>query len=167
MKKFLNFFSLSLIVMIIAGFASCGDDKDEPSGNDLVDRLQGTWTIDKMKIQVLGQTFEYDLDDLKDETGYNQFYDEKLTFSGNKVNGQTYKVDGDRILLPYYESEDWWMKVSFSGSNMTLYMDITYQGVAMKMWVTYTKTRADFSGQLPGSATMLDGVFKFHPAFKK
>ena len=82
---------------------------------------------------------ELDIDDIKHNTGYDQFYDEVLRFDGERVNGQPFTVKGNKILLPYYENEEWWMEVSFKGSNMTLYMNIDYQGYNMKAWTTYSR----------------------------
>ena len=137
MKKFVNFFYMALIAVMSVGFTSCGDD--EPKGDDLIEKLQGTWNFESMKIETMGQTIEMDIDDIKHNTGYDQFYDAVLRFDGEKVNGQPFTVKGNKILLPYYENEEWWMEVSFKGSNMTLYMNIDYQGVNMKAWTTYSR----------------------------
>ncbi len=140
MHVYAMFFSVSL--------NSCKDDDDEPggggspSGDLLVEKLQGTWTIEKMTVKSFGQTIEFDLDDLKNNTGYSNFYDDVLTFNGNEVNGLAYSVDGNKIMLPWYEDYDegWWATVSFSGNQMTMYYDINYEGVKMEMWITYTKS---------------------------
>lgn len=137
MKKFANYLYMALIALMAVGFTSCGDD--EPKGGDLVEKLQGTWNIESMKVETMGQTIEMDIDDIKHNSGYNQFYDEVLRFDGEKVNGQPYTVKGNKLLLPYYENEEWWMEVSFKGSNMTLYMSVDYQGINMKMWATYSR----------------------------
>lgn len=142
MKKFLKFFCALLIGMLSVGFVSCGDDKDDldsPSGNNLTEKLQGTWTLDVMKIQVMGQTIEMNRDQLVDNSGYENFYDDVLTFNGSKVNGYDYQIDGNKILLPWYSELDWWQSVSFSGNKMTLFLDIVYEGIPMKMWITYVK----------------------------
>lgn len=110
-------------------FSSCGDDNGEPKGDDLVEKLQGTWYFDVMKIKVAGQVLEFTADELKHESGYDGFYDEKLTFSGNRVNGLEYSVKKNSVLLPWYEEQDWWATVSFSGSKMTMYYSVYSEGV--------------------------------------
>ncbi len=174
MKKFLNYFCALLIGVMCVGFVSCGDDDDEPksgsgggvpgttvTGNDLVEKLQGTWNFSKMKIQVMGQTIEMDRNDLVHNTGYENFYDDVLTFSGTKVNGLDYSVDGNKILLPWYESEGWWQSVSFSGNTMTLLLDVVYEGVPMKMWLTYIKSDARSTTFAPeASVSVLDAYLK-------
>lgn len=174
MKKFLNYFCALLIGAMCLGFASCGDDDDEPSGgsagtpsgtvtgSNLVEKLQGTWTFQKMKIQVMGQTVEMTRDELVGSTGYENFYDDVLTFSGSKVNGYDYQVDGNKILLPWYESQGWWQSVSFSGNTMILLLDVVYEGVPMKMWLTYVKTgsRAADSYMPEASISIFDAYLK-------
>ena len=119
---------------------SCGSDKeDEPTGDSLMDKLQGTWTADYVKLNFMGQTMEMTFDEFKREFGYDAFYDDVLTFNGMKVNGSTYWIDGNKILLPWYEEAEWWQTVSFSGNKMTLYLDADLEGVRMKTWITYIK----------------------------
>lgn len=142
-------FMAILVIGLACGclMSSCGDDKDEPTGDNLIEKLQGTWHAESMTINVMGQTIEMDMDDLRQDSGYDSFYDEVLTFNGTKVNGSEYKVKGNTILLPWYESADWWQSVSFSGNKMTLYLDVIYEGIPMKMWITYNKygSRASFT----------------------
>ncbi len=118
-------------------FSACGDDEDSPSGDALIERLQGTWFFDKAKLNIMGQTIEMNADEIRNGSGYENFYDESLSFSGTKVNGQTYKVDGNRVMLPWYTNLDWWAKVSFSKSQLIFEYDITQNGVNFKMWCYY------------------------------
>lgn len=142
MEKFIKIFYDIMFVVVASLFASCSSSSDEPSGDDLVEKLQGTWVLEKMKMSVMGQTIEMTADELKGESGYNEFYDDVLRFSGDKVNGYSYQVKGNKVLFPWYEEENWWAKVSFSGSTMTMYFDINYEGVPMKMWGIYVKSGA-------------------------
>ncbi len=167
MKKLMKFMSMMAFCICAAGFfTSCSDDKDEPSSSSggssvSAEQLDGTWTVKKMKMEVFGQTMEMTLEELKQSSGYNQFYDDVLTFSGNKVNGSTYTRDGNRILLPWYEELGWWSTVSISGSEMTLYFDIVQEGVSMKLWTVYTKSRASFDVQADGPSivsAMISGI---------
>lgn len=134
---------MSLLVMCLTvsmAFVSCGDDKDEPKGGDLVEKLQGTWYFDIMKMNAMGQTIEMDKEFIMNGSGYDQFYDDVLTFSGEKVNGSSFQVNGKKIMLPWYDNLDWWATVSFTGNKMTLYYDIYYEGTPIKMWITYVKS---------------------------
>lgn len=156
MEKLLKIVYGTMFVVLTLMFSACSSSSDEPSGDDLVEKLQGTWVLDKMKMSVMGQTFEMTADELKNESGYNQFYDEVLRFSGDKVNGYDYQVKGNKVLFPWYEETNWWAKVSFSGSTMTMYFDINYEGVPMKMWGIYVKSGARSTLE-PSEATK--GVF--------
>ncbi len=140
MKQFKFWGMLVACLMLALGFTSCSNDDDKPKGDDLMENLQGGWTFSTMKIKTLGQTVEMDIDDIRGNSGYDKFYDEYLTFNGDKVNGSTYRVDGNKIMLPWYEDLGWWGAVSFSGANMTMYYDLDYEGVDMKLWITYTKS---------------------------
>lgn len=133
-----------MLCLFSVSLHSCGSDDDEPgagapTGDDLVEMLQGTWTIEKMKVKTFGQTIELGIDDLKNYSGYSDFYDDVLSFNGNKVNGLSYSIDGNSILLPWYD-ETWWTEVSFSGNQMTLYYNINYEGVPMELWAIYSKS---------------------------
>ncbi len=164
MKK--NLFKIAAMLFVCfccAGLlSSCGDDKDEPSGKNLQEQLQGTWVFSKMKVSLMGQTVEMDRDDIVDGSGYNEFYDDVLTFSGDKVNGLKYSIDGNKILLPWYEEQQWWAKVSFSGSTMVLNCNVVEEGIEMQMWITYVKSGSR-SAVLPsvvdGSCTTLVSRF--------
>ncbi len=140
--KQLKFLGMLVACLTLAlGFTACSDDdEDEPSGDNLVESLQGNWTFTTIKVKTLGQTVEMDADDLRNNSDYDQFYDEYLTFSGNKVNGSPYRVEGNKIMLPWYEDLGWWASVSFSGSNMTMYYDLNVQDIDMEMWINYTRS---------------------------
>lgn len=133
---------IALIAIILCGsicIASCGDDKDEPSGDVLKERLQNYWTFERMRISVMGQTVELTPEELRKETDYNgDFYDDNLSFSGDRVNGLPYEINGNKILLPWYKDLDWWAQVSFDGSRMIMYYNVTNEGVDVEMWITYS-----------------------------
>lgn len=131
---------ISLFIMCIFSISLISCNNDEPEDQDLVNKLQGTWTFKSMKLAALGQTFELGLDDLKQSGGYSDFYDDVLSFSGMSVNGSEYYVDGNKVLLPWYTDDDWWAKVSFSGSEMTMYYNVYSEGVKMELWITYSRS---------------------------
>ena len=173
-SKFLVFFYAMLIGVMSMNLAACGDDDDDnanssgsnstanPQGDNLKEQLQGTWTVDFLKMVVMGQTIEMSYDQLVENSGYHDFYDDVLTFNGTKVNGLDYQINGNKILLPWYSELGWWMSVSFSGNKMTLYADITYEGIPMKLWVTYAKnsSRATFNPNSNASISILDAYMK-------
>lgn len=164
MNKLLKLFSVLFIGALSVGFASCGDDDGSAgsSGNALVEQLQGTWKVDVMKVQAMGQTIEMNRDELSQISGYDKFYDEVLTFNGTKVNGLDYQINGNQILLPWYAESGWWHTVSFAGNKMTLFLAISYEDMPMKMWVTYVKTgsRADDVSAVKASTSILEAFMR-------
>ena len=64
-----------------------------------VEQLQGTWVFEKGVTNTMGQTVTIDrnqLHQIGSQMGVS-FWDETLTFSGNKVNGIEYEVKGDKF----------------------------------------------------------------------
>ena len=165
MKKFLKFICALLIGALCVGFVSCSDDDDEndkPTGNNLIEKLQGKWTFEIMKLQAAGQTIEMNRDQIAQGSGFDNFYDDVLTFNGTKVNGLDYQINGNKILLPWYEDLGWWQSVSFSGNKMTLFLNVTYQDIPMKLWLTYVKngSRAGFVPSSKASISILDAYMQ-------
>ncbi|MDE7411868.1 MAG: hypothetical protein K2M94_07505 [Paramuribaculum sp.] len=162
------YYLLTLLALFTcsAGFlSSCSDDEESPSGDALIEKLQGNWIFEKMKMNVLGQTIEMTADDLRNSPGVGSnvdFYDESLSFNGTKVNGKSYKVDGNRVMLPWYEDVDWWAKVSFSDSQMIMEYDVTSEGINIKMWAYYNRTGRAASAVLPSESdpTLLPAILK-------
>ncbi|MDD5870575.1 MAG: hypothetical protein PUC77_03675 [Bacteroidales bacterium] len=144
-----------------AVLSSCSDD-DEPSGDALKERLQGTWNFSKMKIKVADQTFVVGIDELKQASDADYIVDEVLSFNGDKVNGQYYEIKGNKILLPYYDGQDWWGEVSFSGSQLVLYYDITAEGMRVQEWAYYEPATRSASFILAqGNAALIPNSFSF------
>lgn len=108
MKKF-KFFGIIMMLVMGLSFISCSSDSDgeEPDGGSKVELLQGKWYFSKgvTKMGGFSNTItREDLPGLAEQMGVSGFWDEQLTFSGNKVNGITYKIDGNRF---YYESSEY------------------------------------------------------------
>ena len=164
MNKLLKLLSVLFIGALSVGFASCSDDDAPagPSGDALVEQLQGTWTVDVMKVQAMGQAIEMNRDELLQNTGYDDFYDDVLTFNGTKVNGLDYQINGNQILLPWYAELGWWQTVSFAENTMTLFLAISYEGIPMNMWATYVKTgsRADDVSGVKASTSILEACMR-------
>ena len=121
MKKFYLFLSVMLLTLVSVGFASCGDDNDEPKGSDLV----GTWQLKAIdedggsyenlvqftkngqwnSVEIYNDNSEIDIDV---ERG-------TYTVSGNRINvnytedghtlteSMTFEVKGDKLMLTYDE----------------------------------------------------------------
>ncbi|MGM9833488.1 MAG: hypothetical protein ACI31A_07380 [Candidatus Limisoma sp.] len=161
-KTFLRIVAMLMVVLFSSvAFVSCGDD-DEPEGDTLKEKLQGTWTMSKVKVKVLGKTIEMSRDEaLAEGEGY-RYYDDVLTFSGDKVNGDYYKIDGNEILFSWYESEGYWAKVSFSGSQLVLYYDIPVEGIRVEEWIYYSPgTRGFFIPSTGNGARLVPTSFSF------
>lgn len=86
-----------LFVIPVGILTACGDDDDDV--NVSVEQLQGTWVFEKGVTNTMGQTVTIDrnqLHQIGSQMGVS-FWDETLTFSGNKVNGIEYEVKGDEF----------------------------------------------------------------------
>ncbi|MGM9841215.1 MAG: hypothetical protein ACI31D_03330 [Candidatus Limisoma sp.] len=78
------------------------------------------------------------------------------------MNGQYYQIKGNKILLPYYEDQDWWGEVSFSGSQLVFYYDITAEGMRVQEWAYYDPaTRSASFIPAQGNAAMIPNSFSF------
>ena len=161
-KSIFRIMAMLFAAVVCSGvFTSCSDD-DEPSGDALKERLQGTWNFSKMKIKVADQTFELSGDDLKQASNADYIVDEVLSFNGDKVNGQYYEIKGNKILLPYYEEQNWWGEVSFSGSQLVFYYDITAEGMRVQEWAYYDPaTRGASFIPAQGNAALIPNSFSF------
>ena len=119
MKKFYLFLSVMMLTLVSVSFVSCGDDKDEPKGSDLV----GTWQL--KAIDEDGAVFETLVQFTKNgQWNSVEIYNDgteididvergTYTVSGNKINvtytedghsvteTMTYEVKGDKLMLTY------------------------------------------------------------------
>lgn len=146
MKRILNYLSILITVIALNAVAvSCGSNGSEESDdNNLLISLKGSWELQLITINADGQSYNLTMDDLKDDPEDPFMVDQTLTFSGQKVNNYPFKIDGNRLMLPWYEELGWWAEVSFSGSKkMTLYYDVVVDGIQMKIWSYYVKTRSN------------------------
>ena len=104
----LKLFGIVMMMVIGMCFVSCSSDSDdEPDGGSSVEMLQGKWYFSKgvSKIGGFSNTITRDdLPGLAEQMGVSGFWDEVLTFSGDKVNGITYKIEGNRF---YYTSSEY------------------------------------------------------------
>lgn len=128
----LKLFGIVMMMVIGMGFVSCSSDSDdEPDGGSSVEMLQGKWYFSKgvSKIGGFSNTITRDdLPGLAEQMGVSGFWDEQLTFSGNKVNGITYKIDGNRFYYTSseYANDDLIIKISkLTDSQLVFLYDMT------------------------------------------
>lgn len=152
MKKLTsNLLAILLALFTTASFTSCGSDGDDgPSNEDLKEALQGSWKLSHIKVTAMGQTFEFDedeIEDVKDYIGADVYLDEYLSFSGNYVNGTLYKIEGNKLNIPAYYGDELWPKVTVTESTMKLELDMSEDGVKIKEVLTYVRTSRSRSGE--------------------
>lgn len=119
MKKLYLFLSVMLLTLVSVGFTSCGDDKDEPKGSDLI----GTWQLKAVDedgaayeslVQFTKNGVWNSVDIYTDEVGVQVDVERgTYTVSGNRItvsyteDGQTFsesfafEVKGDKLMLTY------------------------------------------------------------------
>lgn len=91
-----------MIALLSVGFVSCSSDDDDDTGSnsELMEKLQGTWVVDKAIMNIMGQTMEVGREELLSYMPSNTYaWDETLSFSGNKVNGVSYTLKGKQLLM--------------------------------------------------------------------
>lgn len=153
MKKesILHLLAISIIALLSATFVACGDDDEDDvtSGSELVDKLQGTWEFQKGTEKVMGMTITMDrssLNEMKKSMEQMmgsrvEFWDETLSFSGFKVNGVNYKLDGDKLILDGMDAMD---GISISvksvtSSTLVLREEISMEGIDLTADMEYSK----------------------------
>ena len=128
----LKLFGIVMMMVIGMCFVSCSSDSDdEPDGGSSVEMLQGKWYFSKgvSKIGGFSNTITRDdLPGLAEQMGVSGFWDEVLTFSGDKVNGITYKIEGNRFYYTSseYANDDLIIKISkLTESQLVFLYDMT------------------------------------------
>ena len=150
-KSYLHLLTILMVAMLSFGFVSCGSDDDDEitGGSELVDKLQGTWQFQKGTESVMGMTITMDHSSLSEmKRSMEQmmgtrveFWDETLTFSGSKVNGVNYKLDGNKMILDGMDAMD---GISISvksvtSSTLVLREEISMEGIDMTADMEYRK----------------------------
>ncbi len=151
-KNYLHLLAIMMVAMMSVVFVSCGDDNDDvhtTGGSELVDKLQGTWQFQKGTETVMGMTITMDRSSLsqmkqsmEEIMGSKvEFWDEVLSFSGSKVNGVNYKLDGNKLILEGIDAMD---GISISVKSVTssalvLREEINMEGINMTADMEYSK----------------------------
>lgn len=143
--------SIVMVAMLSVSFVSCGDDDDDDvtSGSELIDKLQGTWQFQKGTETVMGMTITMDRSSLSQmKSSMEQmmgskveFWDETLSFSGDKVNGVSYRLDGNKLILEGMDAMDGiGISVrSVTSSILVLREEISMEGIDMIAEMEYSK----------------------------
>ncbi len=151
-KSYLHLLAIMMVAMLSFGFASCGsddDDDDISGGSELVEKLQGTWQFQRGTETVMGMTITMDRSSLSEMKrsmeqmmgSKVEFWDETLTFSGTKVNGVNYKLDGNKLILDGMDAMD---DISISiksvtSSTLVLREDFSMEGISLTADMEYSK----------------------------
>lgn len=150
-SRYLHLLTIMLVAMLSIGFVSCGDDEDDEitGGSELVEKLQGTWQFQKGTETVMGMTITMDRSSLSQmKSSMEQmmgskveFWDETLSFSGSKVNGVSYKLEGNKLIL---DGMDDMKGISISvksvtSSTLVLREEISMEGIDLSADIEYMK----------------------------
>lgn len=151
-KSYLHLLAIIMVAMLSIGFVSCSSDDDDDEsagGSELVDKLQGTWQFQKGTETVMGMTITMDrssLSQMKQSMEQMmgtrvEFWDETLSFSGSKVNGVNYKLDGNKLILDGMDAmEGISISVkSVTSSTLVLREEISMEGIDLTADMEYSK----------------------------
>lgn len=103
-KELLKHLMMAVLFTIFSvSMTSCGDD--DPTPDSVKKALEGDWRIEHATATTMGYTVNMSRNEL---LSYAQqmgvkIWDETLHFSGNKVNGAKYVVDGDTFYFEDYK----------------------------------------------------------------
>jgi len=138
-KSSLYLMAIMMIVMLSVGFASCSSDDNEDEitgGNELIDKLQGTWQFQKGTETVMGMTITMDRSSLREMKksmeqmmgSRVELWDETLSFSGTKVNSVNYALKGNELLLEGMDAMD---GISISIKSVTTSTLVLREAISM------------------------------------
>ncbi len=112
----------------LLGTVACSDNDDLSAS---AEQLQGTWAFYEAHGRVDGYSFSFNAEELRKiskEFGLT-FWDDTFTFSGNKVNGVEYKIDGNRLIMSSYgdiSSEQLSGTITeLTGTDLVLHYDLS------------------------------------------
>lgn len=143
-----SFLWMVVLMMGVLNFSlsSCGDDgEDMGDSGELVQKLQGTWDFHSGKETIMGMTITMDkssLEQIKQMMDSNvEIWDETLVFSGNKVNGETFALNGNQLVLDGMElMDDFTITIkSVNKSKLILHEVISVDGMELVADMEYYK----------------------------
>ena len=112
MKKYSYLLMVMLMALVSVGFASCGDDNDEPKSSDIV----GTWQLkdsDGVILLQFTKDGKYNEVDIVSDEGVDDLY----------IYHGTYTLSGNKLTITYvyaYESETVDCTYSVKGDQLTI-----------------------------------------------
>lgn len=141
-----------MIVMVCFGFVSCSSDDDgggSYSESELLDRLQGVWQFTKGTENIMGMTITMDrstLSQIRESMEQTmgskvEFWDETLTFNGTQVNGVSFTLKGNELILDGVDAMDG-VSISIKSLNLStlvLHEVISMEGVDLTADMEYSK----------------------------
>ena len=157
--KYSKIYLSMLLAILMVTLNACGSDDDDKI-NKNADMLQGgTWTFQKASVNVMGQTIEMSLREIRQmyasEMGTSNimFIDEKLKFEEEYV---VMVNTGDRYAYKYYSNGKLWiegmdeleepdgmsldMRVkSLTTNQLVLRYDVQAQGITISEDIYYTR----------------------------
>lgn len=150
MKTTKHYFWLMLLAAVFTlGVTSCGsdgDDEEEYGGGgattELQEKLQGTWEIYSGRMEYEGITMTIDRNTFYRYKPANvEYWDDVLTFKGNKVNGENYTLVGTQLLIADMSIYDDVKIVVKSVTSTTLILAETIEadGVSITVDLEYHK----------------------------
>ncbi len=143
--------AIMMVAMLSVGFVSCGDDEDDDFGpnSEYYDKLQGTWQFQKGTENVMGMTISMDRSSLSQMKSQMEqvmgerveFWDETLVFSGSKVNGVSYKLNGNKIILEGVDESNGIIVAvkSVNSSTLVLREDFNMEGMTLTADMEYSR----------------------------
>lgn len=145
MEKFKKLLMMLMLCTFGMAFTACGgdgdDDGDTPADpSSIKEMLQGTWQAEDCVVKVMGQTIHMTIDEVKEWSGVSNFYDERLTFSGDRCNNWTYTLKGNKI---HYNNvsdyDDTWFTVKVTDSKLSLTADMEEDGQSVTVTLNYRR----------------------------
>lgn len=143
---------MALALLSVSLISCSSDDDDDDSGStntELIQKLQGSWAFQRGTETIMGMTITMDrssLDEMRRSMEQAmgekvEFWDETLTFNGNKVNGTSFTLNGNQIIL---EGMDIMDGISISvksvnSSKLVLRESISLEGLSIDADMEYRK----------------------------
>lgn len=164
MEKFKHLLMMLMLCTFGMTLTACGGDgdgdDDSPSDpSSIKEMLQGTWQAEEAVVETMGQTIHMTLDQVKEWSGETNFYDERLTFSGDRCNSWRYTLQGNKL---HYEGlsdyDDFWFTVKVTDTKLSLTEELTEDGVSVKLTMIYRRVSRSRAFE-PATATSAMPLF--------